>query len=230
MVVVVGVVTLCSSLFLSQVEAPVPAPTPAPAPPPPARVTEAPRWSVGAGFGIFESLGLSALPALGGSGSLSGVVSITPTPRLTAERLFGDHFALGLGLVATFQAGDTNAMTNASIGATLGPRWILTNPDAVVAVSAWVAAVASYGVLEFPATFALRSTSFGGLAGVALERTLLERLSIRLHLQLARVTWSRSVLEQTGTPLIDPAPAATRAEVTQASFLPSPSLELRFYF
>lgn len=221
-----GVVTLCSALVLSQVAAPPPAPTP----PPPAHVTEPPHWSVGAGFGFFESLGLSTLPALGGSGSLSGLVSSTLTPRLTAERLFGDHFALGLGLVATFQAGDANSMTNAGVGATLGPRWIITNPDAIVAVSAWVAAVASYGVLELPTSFALRSTSFGGLAGVALERTLIERLTIRLQLQLARVTWSRGVLEQTATPLIDASPATTRAEVTQASFLPAPSVELRFYF
>jgi len=116
--------------------------------PPAAPAVSWPRWSVGTGFGFFDAVGTTSLAgSLGGLGGLS-TVSASPTPRLTFERLFGEHVGLMVGLFGDYQSIKEANIERGSVGGLLGPRFIITNPDAPVAVSAYAAALLAYGVSE----------------------------------------------------------------------------------
>lgn len=237
--------SLSLSLFAAQVEpvpadpAPVPVAAPAVAPaPPPAPVPSWPRWSVGTGVGLFDgapvgllggglgSLGGGGTGGLGGLGGLS-VVAFAPAPRLTFERLFGEHLAMGLGVVGDYQSVAQTRFERGSVSVLVGPRWIITNPDAPVAVSAYAAGLFGYGVIDFGDSKGTTLT-VGGVGGLALERWLIERLAVRLQVQLIRATWNESQTSL-ASPL-NPVPAGSTSNSTQVSFIPGPSLELRLYF
>lgn len=203
----------------------------APNSPPAAPAVSWPRWSVGTGLGLFDGVGLAALGGLAGQGGLGGlgglsVINPSPTPRLTFERLFGEHVALALGVFGDYQSIQESNFERGGVGALLGPRFILTNPDAVVAVSAYAAALVSYSIADL-SQFSSSSLTIGGAGGLALERWLIERLAIRIQVQLIRATWSET---QSRAESALGGVQSLWAHSTQVSFIPGPSVELRLYF
>lgn len=238
--------SLSVALIAGQVEntsvATEPAPPPpvdnrsvAPSTPPAAPVASWPRWSVGTGLGLFDGVssglavgGLGGLAGAGGLGGLGGLstLNLSPTPRLTFERLFGEHVALALGVFGDYQSVQEAAFERGGVGAVIGPRFIITNPDAPVAVSAYTAALVSYAITDL-SQFGSSTTSVGGVGGLALERWLIERLAIRIQVQLLRATWSET------KSWADSALGGRQvvwSHSTQVSFIPGPSVELRLYF
>jgi hypothetical protein len=203
----------------------------APAVPPAAPAVSWPRWSVGTGLGLFDGVAVGAIGGLAGQGGLGGlgglsVLSPSPTPRLTFERLFGEHVALALGIFGDYQSVQESKFERGGVGALFGPRFILTNPDAVVSVSAYAAALVSYSLSDL-VQFSSSSLTIGGAGGLALERWLIERLAIRIQVQLIRATWSEIQSR------VDSALGGVQsawAHSTQVSFIPGPSVELRLYF
>lgn len=205
---VLGVLVVSFSLFSGQVASPAVEAPPA-------------RWSVGTGLGLFEGTGLAALGSLSGGLLNTALLNVSPAPRVTFERLINDRLTLGLGLVAQYGKAVEGGTEQGSVSALLGPRWIFTNPESPIALSGYVAGLVGYGVVAV-SQVAGGTLTLGGVIGAALERVLIDRLALRLQLQLLRVTWSESW--QTG------ALAAQVSHNTQVSFIPGPSLELRFYF
>jgi hypothetical protein len=163
---------------------------------------EAPRWSAGAGLGFSSSV-------LGFAGPSS--------PRLVGEFFLTPRIALGFGIEVTSVSSvlpNTSWLTGLI---SVGPRGILTEPTSPVEIS--VFGGLSAGLQAQTSANAL--IYFGGYAGLTLERKLMDRLAIRLSTELLRV--------MTATALSEPNSlnGATRTLIT---VLPSPALELRFYF
>lgn len=218
-----------------------------------------PTWSLGAGlsFGSAAAYGLGGLVGatpggLGGAtaGGLSVLASpyLSVAPNVSLERQFSTRFALGLGL--GLEAG---VNTSSTVGATrpspasgsaaigISPRFTLTSESAPVAFTVLATVFTGYagygGVLTIgapamvEATYTAQTFSVGVLGGIALEKRFLERFAVRIQAQLARVALNRqwnsypSFDQATGTVLDN----RNVSSFVNASFVPSPSIELRLY-
>lgn len=216
----------------------------------------APTWSLGAGisFGFFGGLaslgglaGVGSTPA-GGLGGLttSGGFTVAASPNVSLERVFSSRFALGLGLEGGFNAGDTVGATlpnpsSGSVALGLSPRFTLTSEDAPVGFTAFATAFAGYSslgaVLAFggqtPMEFeySAQLMTLGAAGGFALEKRFFERLAIRIQAQFVRVTLNRYWTTSRTTDLSSGTvtPSRNVSSVVGASFVPSPSIELRLY-
>jgi hypothetical protein len=224
-------VTLFASSALGNEEVAAP---PAPLVVPPTRLPRlaTPTWSVGAGLAFFTpSYGLVGLGGAGGG--LTSLSVLTPVaPSVSVERLFSPQFALGLGLEGSVQSNNFNpssrSLLTGSIGLGVSPRFIMTNPDAPVSFTLYSTLLAGYsgapgaatvspaGLTLSPPGSAL-SVGVGG--GFAFELRLLERLSVRVQVHLARLSLTSQTFSN----------GAFNQLLLGASFIPSPSLELRLY-
>lgn len=195
------------------------------------------RWSLGAGLGwsgvYFASGGGVLGGGLGPLGIINGVVG-----RTSLEYLLNENLALMLG-----GAGSYSRYTSEVEGATeqMEPQkayGFIAN----VGLRKFVAAAgatrfSAHGLLnvslsrrESPITSIKeeRSRSVFVSAGIAVDRPLLERLSLRVSADLLSV--GRTSLRQTlGSPAGGPDTEAA-SDLTSASFYLSPSLELRLAF
>ncbi len=211
-------------------------------------ITAQPKWSLGAGIGFGDSSfafgGLGALGGLGGFGWW--YQAFTPTPRLSFERIFSEHFVLGLGLTASYEVGSSPTFGPVIAGSTLSrnesgstaislfPRWILTNADSPVAFSVYAAATGGYAAVRigYPEEEPQigRSYSVGLNGGITLERMLIERLALRISTQIVHATLAQNFIQSTSTPAVLGSAVTQTSTTAQASVVPSPSIELRLYF
>ncbi len=211
----------------------------------------APTWSLGAGlsFGPGGSFGLGGLASLGPSGGLGGLGVLTlanasVTPNVSLERVFSSRFALGLGLEGGVNTSSTVGATrpnpaSGSIAIGVSPRFTLTSQSAPVAFTVLATVFTGFasggGVListplqEF--TFSAQTLSVGAMGGIALEKRFFERFAVRIQAQLARVTFSRNWSSSPTQDLTTGAVTDNRnvSSFVNASFVPSPSIELRLY-
>lgn len=203
-------------------------------PPPPAVAPSAlpplatPTWSLGAGLSFFAS-GVSGGIAATTPNGLAPLTSPV-TPSVSVERLFSPRFALGLGLEGTVQNVSTNrGATNVLIGAIgfgISPRFIMTSTNAPVSFTFFSTLLAGYStggqaVEGNPNVFG-NALSLGVGGGIALELRLLERLALRVQANLARLSISTLASVSGGG-------NGFNQVVVGASFIPSPSIELRLY-
>lgn len=207
--------------------------------------TPQPKWSVGAGIGLGESSYAGVGGLIGGLGTVYS--PLAPTPRLSFERVFSEHFALGLGLMASYQSGEQpiygtslgsaigqQSTSSSSVAVSVGPRWPLTDPASPIAFSLYAAATAGYATMSLgnPGDEPLggHSFSFGINGGLAVERMLIDRLALRITAQMVRATLGRNFVQTTSTPTVLGSAVTQASTATQISAVPSPSIELRFYF
>lgn len=213
-----------------------------------------PTWSLGAGLSLAFGGTLGPGAMLGGLGGLGGATpgglgglstaSASLAPNVSLERMFSSRFALGLGLEGAVTTSATvGAMVpgpssgSAAIG--VSPRFTLTSPSAPVAFTVLATAFTGYfsqggtslitPLGEFPA--GAQTLTVGALGGIALEKRFLERFAVRIQAQVARVSFNRS---WTAFPTQDPSTGVVSenrnaASYVSASFVPSPSIELRLY-
>lgn len=199
-----------------------PGPQPPAAPPP----ATAPAWSIGAGLTFFAPVTTQTLTA-GMVGLVGGLSLLAPvTPNVSIERLFTPHFALGLGLEASLSttASATAAPISGSVGFALSPRFILTNVDAPVSFTLYATVFAGYASVALSAAPPLSASavSLGVAGGIAFERRLIDRLSLRAQASLVRLSLAQ-VTSATGA-------SAAGTTAISANLIPSPSVELRLYF
>ncbi|MDP3237068.1 MAG: hypothetical protein Q8S33_15010 [Myxococcales bacterium] len=117
------------------------------------------------------------------------------------------------------------SLLTGTIGFGVSPRFILTSADAPVSFTLFSTLFAGYNAgvpsaLGNSVVFS-NALSVGVGGGIALELRLLERLSLRVQANLARLSLSTST---TASGLI-----GFSQVVVGASFIPSPSIELRLY-
>ena len=211
---------------------------PPPAPPPISARLVTPTWSLGAGLSFFSPVFSAGL--LGGTGGLAGLGTLasTPvTPSVSVERVFSPQFALGLGFEGSIQsvsAAQTASSPTGTIGIGLSPRFIMTNADAPVSFTLFSTVSAGYSA-SGPGSVSLGTGTAGFLSsgalavglgsGVAFELRLLERLSVRVQANLVRLSVaSLTTRFSAGGPVTE-----QNQVLVGASFLPSPSIELRLY-
>lgn len=212
----------------------------APPPEPPVATPRVatPTWSLGAGLSFFSPVSSAGLLAGSSLGLLGTVTTIPITPSVSVERVFSPQFALGLGFEGSVQSvvtavqPSTAAPTTSSgtIGLGLSPRFVMTNADAPVSFTLFSTLFAGYsssgpsaGVSNFQVSSHALAVGVGG--GIAFELRLLERLAVRVQANLARLSLSSVTVRTTG------GVAASEANqlLVGASFIPSPSIELRLY-
>lgn len=181
---------------------------------------------------------------LGGLGGLTlGYGYPSLAPNVSLERVFSSRFALGLGLEGGLNTSSTVGTApslpwgSAAIG--VSPRFTLTPESAPVAFTILATVFTGYSgfggkYLITPlqeVTYSVQTLSVGATGGIALEKRFLERFAVRIQAQLARVMLNRNWTSS-------PTRNATTEEVTEsrivssfvnASFVPSPSIELRLY-
>lgn len=195
------------------------------------------RWSVGAGIGYtgFTLVGSPAnfpgvLGTLGGVGGLAG--------RTSLEYLLGENLALVLGASGSYAR------------ATFEMDALLAQPEPQTAYGFTASAglrgfVASAGATRFSVYGLLNASSARSetpsnsvrdervrsafvSAGFAVERELLERLSLRVSadmLSVGRTSYRRTSASPDGAPETE-----SRMDVTSATLYLAPSLELRLAF
>lgn len=213
---------------------------PPPAPPTVSARLVTPTWSLGAGLSFFSPVySAGTLGGTGGLGSLGAVATTPVTPSVSVERVFSPQFALGLGFEGSIQSlsgatqGPASSPTG-TIGIGLSPRFIMTNADAPVSFTLFSTVSAGYSA-SGPGSVALGTGAAGFLSssalsvglggGVAFELRLLERLSIRVQANLVRLSvTSLTTRFSGGGPAIE-----QNQTLVGASFIPSPSIELRLY-
>lgn len=191
------------------------------------------HWSIGAGYGFFEYTGGIA------AGVVGAAPPYAPTPVLAVERILSDRLSLLLGFTGAYSSGPVlyssppTTLHTGTLTASLGPRFVLTDTSFPVGVSIYAAGSVGYASTryEVPEDMAQggHTWSFGVIGGVAVERQLIEHLSLRIQAQLVRATLDRSFTRLPVTPLSST--SQDRADTSfRVSGMPSPSLELRLSF
>lgn len=216
----------------------------------------APTWSLGTGLSFGSGSvgasagglgGLAATP--GGVGGLGGLTTgfgagFAVVPNVSLERVFSSRFALGVGVEAGVSTNSTVGAPrpdptwgSAAIG--VSPRFTVTPESAPVALTVLATAFTGFAssggvwavtpLQEF--TYSAQTLSVGAMGGVALEKRFSDRLALRIQAQLARVALNRS---WTVLPTVDQATNTVSegrsvGSFVSASFVPSPSIELRLY-
>ncbi len=191
-------------------------------------------WSIGAGFGGAPFFEAALLPV----GALTSVPPVTLPPlQLNLEKKLGARASLLLGMSGSYQ--DTQAgapFRSGAAAATAGMRFRVTEDDALVDVSVYGALHVGYaavsqervlsGVPGDVRTVAQDIVGGGLNAGFSVERSLMERLSVRLNAAVFQASYSDLRIKAEGTDWQIPA-AATAFDV---SLFIRPGLELRMYF
>lgn len=169
-------VALLTAVLVASTAAHAQTAAPAPAPAPAAASSEA-DWQLGAGVGFsFFGLGLG----------LSGLDStLTPTAIVAVERRLAPATWLRLGLNGGYADGSTTDDEVGGVALALGVRQVFT-PRSIVELSAFGDFGFAYNHVKSAGTFGAEFDGFGLdiTAGVAVERELIDRLSLRLSLGL----------------------------------------------
>lgn len=194
----------------------------APSPPPLAALSQPiayPTWSLGVGafYDVERSVGSSVV---------TGAPPVTPSVSL--ERAFSRQFAFGFGFQGTYQstqAGSADAPFG-TIGFSLSPRFVLTEPDAPVSFTFFTTAMLGYGAGTMSFGLATPSAQLTAITGSvsgggALELKLLERLALRVQASFVRFSVSRSSVRLTT--------GEAASTTVGVSVIPLPGLELRVY-
>ncbi len=187
-------------------------------------------WSLGAGILVP---GLTYSP-IGHVGSLSAYTT-APSTSMALERRLRDTLWLTLGVSGSVSTVDdpvsldngstvaTNAL-DAEISA--GLRYIL-NPREAVEVSVFGGLALSWTDVDMKTDteeWTNRTLSYGMVAGLALERRLLDNLTLRLHTTIGNVYYSSVESEVEGTP------GTTRLNQFRGGVALSPGIQLRLTF
>ncbi|MDP3233768.1 MAG: hypothetical protein Q8N26_13390 [Myxococcales bacterium] len=134
----------------------------------------------------------------------------------------GRDRALGLGVEAAVTTLSPFGTTWGSATIGVSPRFTLTPEHSPVAFTVLATVFTGYSSLSVLGPMGTQTVSGRASGGIALEKRFFDRLAIRIQAQLARVTLSR-----TSSPLTTGNQAV--GSVINASFVPSPSIELRLY-
>lgn len=185
-----------------------------------------PRWSLGAGMSS-RVIYLWDYPEPGGIGLSSG-----PAGVASLERRLSDSSWLVLGVDGTIDdderelaGGGETRWEYRRLELDLGLRHVLTGRGAVVDVSVLALAVGGYQQqLRTGSSLDLDRSSWfvGGNVGLAVDRELTERLSLRVATVIAGVSWEKSREEASGESL-------EGHSLTAGVFL-APRIELRLAF
>lgn len=197
-----------------------------------------PLWSMGAGIGWGSILsgGLGSANVISTPGGLTFLVR-APGVGASVERRLGPGTWLALGVYGRTESRSIDGQppsyaqeTDLTEGAvTLGLRQVLTSPGAPMAISVLVlgeaggARSATRLAGDNGDRDASRVAAVGAGVGVAVERELLDGLSVRLSTSVARASWWRARIDPSGGP-------AQHADGFSAGVQLAPSLELRLAF
>lgn len=201
------------------------------------------RWNLGAGLGFDPDLGFGAPAAEG-----AYLLSAEPLPlRLSVEKSLGESTWLMLNGAFSHSTEDvpvtnlvelgesrTISLTENAVVATAGVRQILGAGLVDFSVfgglevgNAWVDGEGITAEEFAPGPQAGSSTFlFGILAGIAVERELVESLSLRVPINVAAVTWMWATTARVTEDGIE----ETDLERSAFSLVMSPAIELRLYF
>jgi hypothetical protein len=204
----------------------------------------APRaWNLGAGFGFDPLPGLDEPAAEG-----AYLLSAAPLPlRLSLEKSLGattwlmlngafSHSTEDVFVTNLVELGEsrTISLSENAFVATVGVRQIVVSGLVDFSVfgglevgNAWVDGESITAEEFAPGPQAGSSTLiFGILAGIAVERELVESLSLRVPIHVASVTWMSATTARVTESGIE----ETDLERSAFSLVMSPAIELRLYF